>query len=85
MIKEQLIELMGLIYELDQVDTANNWFFDYAGHVKGVSVYYRSVDGSRCECCGGSVSESTTVTALTNISDLQPLIVDLKSRLSEMN
>lgn len=73
--KENLQELIGLIYELNYTDPNHNWFMDFAGHVDSVSVHYASKKGEPCKCCGTGVDRKTVwITSLTGFKNLAPLI-----------
>ena len=80
-IKQQLQELTGLIYELNESDRNRTWNLDICGSVKSVSVYYFPVKKERCECCGESTIRATHLTIGTRFRDLEPLIEEVRGYL----
>lgn len=63
-IKEDLQELIGLVYELNRDDLNRDWQMNFSGHVDSVSVHYSPVGGD----------DIIFVEQLISTDNLQPLI-----------
>ena len=78
-IKEQLQELIGLVYELNSPDKKYDWFLSFSGHVETVSVHYSKKKGSVCECCGNAVNrDSVYITYGRGYNGLTSLIKEVR-------
>ena len=78
--KENLQELIGLIYELNKSKT-RDWFLDFCGHVDSVMVHY-SEKSKPCEC-GHKDSNSTYITYQTGYKGMTRLIKKVRKYLDE--
>ena len=81
--REKIQEIIGLIYDLNE-KTKHEWFFNFSGHVKTVSVYYSRVVKEKCDYCGsGKEAKSVYLTYSTSYNGLNNLIKELKTYLPE--
>ena len=83
MIKEQLQELIGLIYDLNNLDDDKDWFMSFSGHVDSVGVHY-SVQ-RKCTCCEDIKHDSVYLDHCCQFEQLGGLIETLKERLKNGN
>ena len=83
--KELLLELFGLVYELNKT-SGNNWFFNFSGHVKSVSVYYTKIVKPDCQCCGEEKEEDVYLSYLSRfetVSSIKRLIKQCRELLNQ--
>lgn len=81
--KELLLELTGLIYDLDK-NPGEDWFLSFAGHVDTVSVHFYRIKPAEFELCGNPTKETVWVThgvSLGTITPLKNLIKEVSSYL----
>jgi hypothetical protein len=79
MIKENLQELIGLIYDLNELSDERQWFMTFSGHIKGVCIYYRSKE--KCGECGSNTGDSIYLTHNAGYDCLEPLIEEVRGYL----
>ena len=74
--RENLQELIGLIYDLNK-STDKDWFMDFSGHIDGVSVNY----SYECKCgsCSNVERKAVYLSYVTQYKDIPELIKKLKS------
>lgn len=83
---ELLQKILDLVYQLNEI-TDDDWFFDISGHIKSISIHYRTEIKKKCDKCG-TESETEDIwlancLGYTKEYKLESLIKELETHLTK--
>ncbi len=84
----KILKILDLVCQLNRA-TKDDWFFEFSGHVKTVSVHYSKMIKKKCESCNSEKKEEsiwlsfgTSIELQTGLNDL---ITELETHLENAN